>query len=50
VLIESRNGAFVVRDLGSQNGTWLGDQRIGEAPLEDGDSVKLGDAVFTFHA
>lgn len=47
--IESRNGTFTMRDLGSQNGTWVRGQRVSEAPLNDGDSVKLGDAVFTFH-
>jgi pSer/pThr/pTyr-binding forkhead associated (FHA) protein len=47
--IEAANGAFRVRDLGSQNGTWLGDKRIEEAPLASGDAVKLGDARFTFH-
>lgn len=48
--IETRNGAYVLRDLGSQNGSWLSGQRVTEAPLDDGDAVKLGDAVFTFHA
>lgn len=47
--IETRNGAFTICDLGSQNGTWVGGQRVSEAPLKDGDSVKFGDAVFTFH-
>jgi pSer/pThr/pTyr-binding forkhead associated (FHA) protein len=47
--IECRDGGFVVRDLGSQNGTWMGGQRITEAILGNGDSLKLGDAVFTFH-
>ncbi len=48
--IEAANGAFRVRDLGSQNGTWLGGSRVSEAPLSSGDAVKLGDAEFTFHA
>jgi pSer/pThr/pTyr-binding forkhead associated (FHA) protein len=47
--IECRDGGFVVRDLGSQNGTWMGSQRISEGMLGNGDSLKLGDAVFTFH-
>jgi pSer/pThr/pTyr-binding forkhead associated (FHA) protein len=47
--IEYRNGSFVLRDLGSQNGTWLGGQRVTEAPLGGGDALRLGDASFTFH-
>ena len=38
----SEHGWFVVRDLGSQNGTWLNDRRVGEARLRDGDEVRIG--------
>jgi pSer/pThr/pTyr-binding forkhead associated (FHA) protein len=48
--IEYRNEGFLLRDLGSQNGTWVGDQRVTEAPLSRGDALRLGDAFFTFHA
>jgi len=48
--IEYRSGAFVLRDLGSQNGTWVGGKRVLEAPLGRGDALRLGDALFTFHA
>jgi pSer/pThr/pTyr-binding forkhead associated (FHA) protein len=48
--IEYRNGWFVLRDLGSQNGTWVGGQRVTEAPLSRGDALRLGDVLFTFHA
>jgi pSer/pThr/pTyr-binding forkhead associated (FHA) protein len=48
--IEYRNGGFVLRDLGSQNGTWVGGQRVSEGPLGRGDVLRLGDATFTFHA
>jgi pSer/pThr/pTyr-binding forkhead associated (FHA) protein len=48
--IEARNGAFRLRDLGSQNGTYVGAERVTEASIADGDKVKLGDAAFTFHA
>ena len=47
--IEARNGSFVLRDLGSQNGTWIGERRITEAALGPGDLLRLGDAVFTFY-
>jgi pSer/pThr/pTyr-binding forkhead associated (FHA) protein len=48
--IEYRNGGFLVRDLGSQNGTWVGGKRVTEALLGSGDALRLGDALFSFHA
>lgn len=38
----SEKGFFVVRDLGSQNGTWLNEERVQEAKLRDGDEVRIG--------
>lgn len=38
----SEQGFFVVRDLGSQNGTWVNEQRVEEARLRDGDEVRIG--------
>jgi pSer/pThr/pTyr-binding forkhead associated (FHA) protein len=49
-MIEAVNGNYKLRDLGSQNGTFIGGARISEAALGDGDAVKIGDAAFTFHA
>ncbi len=48
--IEPQNGAFRLRDLGSQNGTFVAGQRVTEAPLKDGDAVRLGEASFVFRA
>ncbi len=48
--IEQRDGAFELRDLASQNGTFVGQQRVSEAPLRDGDMVRLGEATLTFRA
>jgi len=48
--IVASDGTFVMRDLGSQNGTFVGGQRITETALKDGDAVRLGDAGFTFRA
>jgi pSer/pThr/pTyr-binding forkhead associated (FHA) protein len=48
--IEASNGSYRLRDLGSQNGTYVGGERITEAPLGSGAAVRIGDAVFTFHA
>jgi len=33
---------FVVRDVGSLNGTYLNRERIEEAPLANGDEVQIG--------
>jgi pSer/pThr/pTyr-binding forkhead associated (FHA) protein len=47
--IEYSNGNFMLRDLGSQNGTWVGGHRVAEISLSPGDLLRLGDALFTFH-
>jgi len=36
-----------IKDLGSANGTYVNDQRIGEQSLRPGDLVKVGPCVFT---
>ncbi|MCC6527587.1 MAG: FHA domain-containing protein [Polyangiaceae bacterium] len=42
-IIEQRGPAFVLRDLGSLNGTFVNGERvIGEAPLRNGDEIALG--------
>jgi pSer/pThr/pTyr-binding forkhead associated (FHA) protein len=48
--IESNNGGYRLRDLGSQNGTFVGGERVSDAPLKNGDAVRVGDASFTFRA
>src|SRR5918997_3711437 len=46
--IERRRDRFVLRDLGSLNGTWVGGRRLEEHVLEDGDTVRIGPAHLTF--
>ena len=47
--IENSNGSFVVRDLNSQNGTFVGNRRVTEPTrVNDGEAVRFGDAQFTF--
>lgn len=41
-VIEHKKGQFILRDLGSQNGTWIGENRIVEAMLEFGDTLRIG--------
>jgi EAL domain-containing protein (putative c-di-GMP-specific phosphodiesterase class I) len=36
-----------VKDLGSRNGTYLNRQLVGDAPLHEGDQLRLGDHSFT---
>jgi VWFA-related protein len=34
---------FMIEDLGSMNGTWIGEQKIdGAVPLQDGDAIYIG--------
>ncbi len=41
---------FVVRDVGSLNGTYVNRIRIDQAPLSTGDEVQIGKYRLTFHA
>ncbi len=40
--------AWVVRDLGSKNGTLLNGRAVGQAELESMDEVRIGDAILKF--
>jgi pSer/pThr/pTyr-binding forkhead associated (FHA) protein len=48
--IESVNGGYELRDLQSQNGTFVSDERVVQKRIVDGDLIKLGQAPFTFRA
>ncbi len=43
------SGRWIIRDLGSSNGTFLNGARVSEATVKDGDTVQFGDvrAVFS---
>src|SRR5438477_6136024 len=42
-LVEERGGRFVLRDLGSLNGTYVNAERVrGEVVLKHGDEIALG--------
>src|SRR5258708_18549279 len=42
-ILEQRDGRFVLRDLGSLNGTYVNGDRVrGEAVLKHGDEIALG--------
>ena len=44
-----RDGEFLVRDVGSLNGTYVDRDRIEEAVLKDGDEVQIGKYRLVFH-
>jgi pSer/pThr/pTyr-binding forkhead associated (FHA) protein len=46
--IEKRGDGFIIRDLNSRNGVWLGRQRIDQHRLRDGDVISLGKAKLIF--
>jgi pSer/pThr/pTyr-binding forkhead associated (FHA) protein len=41
-----RSGALNVRDLGSKNGTFVNSERVGEAPLREGDILHFAQVEF----
>ncbi len=41
-VLEANNNGFTLIDLKSHNGTWLGENRIIEAPLAVGDTFRIG--------
>lgn len=44
--VRSERGQFIVRDLGSTNGTLVDGKRVQEAPLEPNSELRVGDAIF----
>lgn len=45
----SASGIFI-RDLGSKNGTFIGDRKVTSAPVNPGDTVRAGEVKFHFKA
>ena len=43
--LRSEGGSFIIKDLGSTNGTWVNDRRIQEARLKLGDSIRVGQTI-----
>ncbi|QNN23586.1 FHA domain-containing protein [Planctomycetales bacterium ZRK34] len=48
--IEASDGAVILRDVGSKNGTYHNGQPVTEATLREGDSIAIGPVHFTVAA
>ncbi len=48
--IERNGAAYVLRDLGSSNGTFVNGRRIRELKLREGDELVVGNCRLVFHA
>lgn len=48
-MISVANGAYLLRDLQSQNGTYVNGQRVAEHVLAEGDRVRVGNIELVFH-
>ena len=46
--LTKRGDEFHVKDLGSQNGTWVNDERVESRQLRPGDHVRFGGVEFQF--
>ncbi len=42
------SGGFTIKDLGSTNGVWFGDQKVEYRILQDGDTFRVGPAQIVF--
>lgn len=45
---QEANGAWILVDLGSTNGTWVNGRRIKSAPLSDADMIRIGTTDIEF--
>jgi hypothetical protein len=48
VLVMATPGGYTIRDLGSQNGTYVNGARVDESPLTDGDRITIGEINLVF--
>ncbi|MEK7469035.1 MAG: GGDEF domain-containing protein [Planctomycetota bacterium] len=46
--IELKDDAYILKDLGSRNGTTVNDHRVTEAPLQSGDRIGIGRVILKF--
>ncbi len=48
LMILREGDRFVVKDLNSRNGTWLDEERVSAAALQDRHRIRAGSTVFLF--
>jgi hypothetical protein len=49
-VITAAAGGFMIKDLGSQNGTFVNGQRVTERRLAEGDTIDVGSVKFVFRS
>lgn len=49
-VVAATSSGFTVKDLQSQNGTFVNGERITERPLADGDTIMIGDTRIVFRS
>ncbi len=47
-VFDRREGGYVLRDVGSLNGTYVNRERVEERPLHSGDELQIGRYILTF--
>ncbi|HET9992572.1 MAG TPA: ATP-binding protein [Kofleriaceae bacterium] len=47
-VVHQPDGSYVVRDLGSRRGTFVGSRKVSESPLVDGDELLIGPVRLQF--
>lgn len=47
-IIEKHNEEFIMRDLGSLNGSYVNGEIINESKLHNGDKLQIGKYIFLF--
>jgi len=47
-ILKREGSHYILEDVGTRNGTYVNGQRVQRQPLSDGDTIRLGQTVFTY--